>query len=96
MFFCLVAFIILNRVLFSPCSLDMDVLPRHGDLESSHDTSVATSHWDHVFGLGILSMSQISSLGQNVVNLFFFSFWRNEGRLFLRGFPANRVECCVT
>ena len=54
--------------------LDMDVLPRHGDHESSHDTSVVTSHVDHVVGLGIFSVSQISSLGQNVVNLFFSSF----------------------
>ena len=50
----------------------MDVLPKHGDHESSHDTSVVTSHVDHVVGLGIFSVSQISSLGQNVVNLFFF------------------------
>ena len=62
----------------------MNVLLRHGDRESSHDTSVVTSHVDHVVGLGIYGVSQISSLGQNVVNLFFSSFWRNEGRLFLR------------
>ena len=62
-FLCLVAFIILNRVLFS-FILDMDVLPKHGDHERSHDTSVVTSHVDHVVGLGILSVSQISTLGQ--------------------------------
>ena len=59
MFFCLVAFIILNRVLFS-CIFDMDVIPKHGDHESSHDTSVVTSHMDLVVGLGIFSVSQIS------------------------------------
>ena len=95
MFFCLVTFIILNRVLFS-CILDTNVLLRHGDRENSHDTSVVTSHVDHVVGLGIFSVSQISSFGQKLVNLLFFSFWRNEGRLFLRSFPVHRVECCVT
>ena len=49
----------------------MDVLPKHGVHESSHDTSVVTSHVDHVVGLGIFSVSQVSSLGQNVINLFF-------------------------
>ena len=92
-FFCLVAFIILNRLLFS-CILDMAVLSRQGDHESSHDTSVVTSHVDHVVALVVFSVSQISSLGQSVVN---FSFlWRNEGRLCLMCFPVNRVECCVT
>ena len=52
----------------------MDVLSRHGDRESSHDTSVVTSHVDHVVGLGIFSVSRVSSLGQYVVNLFFFPF----------------------
>ena len=69
---------------------------RHVDRESSHDTSVVASHVDHVVGLGIFSVSQIPSLGQNVVNLFCFSFWRNEGRLFLRCFPVHRVERSVT
>ena len=55
-------------------------------MKVASDTSVVTSDVDHVVGLGILSVSQTSSLGQNVVNLFFF-FWRNEGRLFLRCFP---------
>ena len=73
----------------------MNVLLKHGDRENSHNTSVVTSHVDHVDGLGIFSVSQISSLGQNVVNLFFLSFWRNEGRLFLRCLPVHRVECCV-
>ena len=50
----------------------MDVLPRRGDHESSPDTSVVTSHVDYVVGFGIFSVPQISSLGQNVVNLFFF------------------------
>ena len=55
-----------------------------GDRESCHDTSVVASHVDHVVGLGIFDVSQASSLGQYVVNLFFIAFWRNEGRLFLR------------
>ena len=70
-FFCLVSFLILNHVVFSPRILVMDVLSRHGDRESSHDTSVATSHVDHVVGLGIFSVSQVPSIGQYVVNLFF-------------------------
>ena len=63
----------IQSCLFS-CILDMDVLPKHGDHESSHDTSVVTSHVDHVVGLGIFSVFQISSLDQNVVNLFSFLF----------------------
>ena len=66
-------FCMLNRVLFT-CILDMNVLLKHGDRESSHDTSVVTSHVDHVVGLGIFSVSQISSLGQKAVNLFCFPF----------------------
>ena len=70
----------------------MGVLPGRIDQESSHDTSMVTSHVDHVVGLGVFNVSQISSLGQNVVNLFFFPFWRDEGRLFLRSLPDHRVE----
>ena len=70
----------------------MDVLPKHGDHESSHDTSVVNSQVDHVVGLGIFSVSQISSLGQNVVNVFFFSFWGNESRPFMRCPPEHRIE----
>ena len=58
----------------------------------SHDTSVVASHVDHVVGLSVLNVSQVSSLGQNVVNLFFFPLWRDEGRLFLRSLPEHRVE----
>ena len=75
--------------------LAMYVLPRHVDQESSHDTSVVTSHVDHVVGLGVLNVYQISSLGQHVVNLFFFPFWRDEGRLFLRSLPEHRIESGV-
>ena len=50
----------------------MGVLPGRVDQENSHDTSVVASHVDHVVGLGVFDVSQISSLGQNVVNLFFF------------------------
>ena len=77
------------------CILVMVVLSKHGDRESSHDTSVVTSHVDHVIGLGVFIVSQEFSLGQYVVNLFFVSFWRNEGRLFLRCLPVHRVECCL-
>ena len=37
----------------------------------------------------------VSSLGQNVVNVFFFPFWRDEGRQFLRSLPEHRVESGV-
>ena len=53
--------------------MSLDVISRDGDHERCHDTSVDTSHVDHVVGLGIFSVSQVSSLGQYVVNLFFFS-----------------------
>ena len=69
--------------LFSP---GMGVLPRRVDQESSHDTSMVTSHVDHVVGLSVLHSPQVSSLGQDVIKLFFFSFWRDEGRLFMRVF----------
>ena len=95
-FFCLVTFLLLNHVVFFSCIVTMVVLSRHGDRVSSHDTSVVTSHVDHVVGLGVFTVSQVPSLGQYVVNLIFVSFWRNEGRLFLRCFPVHRVECCVT
>ena len=68
---------------FSPV---MGVLLGRVDQESSHDTSMVTSHVDHVVGLSVLHIPQVSSLGQDVINLFFFSFWRDEGRLFLRRF----------
>ena len=71
------------------CIHVMDVLSKHGDRESSHDTSVVTSHVDYVGGLDIFSVSQVSSLGQYVINLFFFTFWRNEGRLFLKCFSCT-------
>ena len=62
-FFCLVAFLMLNHVVFSSSILKMVVLSRHGDRESCHDTSVVTSHVDHVVGLGVFIVSQLSSLG---------------------------------
>ena len=52
----------------------MGVLPGRVDQESSHDTSVVATHVDHVVGLSVLHISQVSSLGQNVVNLFFFPY----------------------
>ena len=62
-FFGLVAFLMLNRVVFSSNTLTMVVLSRHVDRERCHDTSVVTSHVDHVVGLGVFSVSQVSSLG---------------------------------
>ena len=45
------------------------------DQESSHDTSMVTSHVDHLVGLSVLHIPQESALfGQNVVNLFSFPF----------------------
>ena len=51
---------------------------------------------NHMIKFGIFTVSQKSSLGQNVVNLFFFSLWRNVSHLFLRCFPVHRVERGVT
>ena len=81
-----------SRLVFFVFPPGMGVLPRRVDQESSHDTSVVATHVDHVVGLSVLHISQESSLGQNEVNLFFFSFWRNEGRLFMRRLPEHRVE----
>ena len=53
---------------------------------------MVASHVDHVVGLSVLHIPQVSSLGQDVINLLFFPFWRDEGRLFLRRFPEHRVE----
>ena len=69
--FCLFAFIMFNRVVLS-CILGVNVLLKHVDRESSHDTSVVASHVNHVVGVGVLVVSQAPSLGQNVVNLFLF------------------------
>ena len=55
--------------IFSP---DMRFLHGRVDQESSHDTSMVTSHVDHVVGLSVLHIPQASSLGQDVVNLLFF------------------------
>ena len=88
----LVSILMLNQVVFSSTVLMMVVLSRHGDRESRHDTSVVTSHVNHVVGLSVLHIPQVSSLGQNVINLLFFSFRRDEGRLFLRCFSEHRVE----
>ena len=53
---------------------------------------MVTSHVDHVVGLSVLHIPHISFLGQDVINLLVFSFWRDEGRLFLQRFPEHRVE----
>ena len=84
-----------NRVVLF-CILGVSVLLKHVGRESSHDTPVVAYHVNHVVGFGVLVVSQALSLGQNVDNMFFFSFWRNEGRLFLRCFPVHRVERGVT
>ena len=89
--FCLVTFLILNHVVFSPCILVMDVLSKHGDRESSHDTSVVTSHVDHVVGLGIFSVFSVSSLGYDVANLLLITFWRSVCRLFPKYRSVHRV-----
>ena len=53
---------------------------------------MVASHVDHVVSLSVFHNPQVSSLGQDVVNLLLFSFWRDEGRLFLWCFPEHRVE----
>ena len=50
----------------------MGILPGRVDQESSHDTSVVATHVDHVVGLSVLHIPQVSSLGQDAVNLLFF------------------------
>ena len=37
------------------------ILPKQRDCESCHDTSVVTSHVDHVIGFGVLDVFQVSS-----------------------------------
>ena len=44
---------------------------------------MVASHVDHVVRFSVFHVSQVSSLGQDVVNLFFLPFRRDEGRLFL-------------
>ena len=68
----LLVFNVPSRLLFFVFPPGMGVLPGRVDQESSHDTSVVATHVDHVVGLSVLHISQVSSLGQNVVNLFFF------------------------
>ena len=71
-FFFLFVFNVPSRLVFFVFLPGMGVLPERVDQESSHDTSVVTSHVDHVVGLSVLHVSQVSSLGQYVVDLFFF------------------------
>ena len=86
--FCLFTLIMFNRVVLS-CILDVNLPLKHVDRESSHDTSVVASHVDHVVGFGIFCVSQIPSLDQNVVNLFFFSSFVSE--VFSR--TSCRAQC---
>ena len=59
------------RLMFFVFSPGMGVLLGRVDQESSHDTSMVTSHVDHVVRLSVLHIPQVSSLGQSVGNLFF-------------------------
>ena len=52
---------------------------------------VTTFHVDHVVGFGVFVVSQVSSLGQYVVDLLLVTFWRYEGRLFLMCFFLYNV-----
>ena len=49
------------RLMFFVSSPDMSVLLGRVDQESSHNTSVVTSHVDHVVGLSVLHISQVQS-----------------------------------
>ena len=51
------------HVVFPFKILVMVILSRRGDRERRHDTSLVTSHVDHVVGFGVLVVSQVSSLG---------------------------------
>ena len=59
-----------NRLMFFVFSPGMGVLFGRFDQESTHDTSMVTSHVDHVVGLSVLHIPQASSLEQDVINLF--------------------------
>ena len=66
---------LLNYNVFSACSRSLmlnHVVCKHGDRGSGHDTSVITFHVEHVAGLGVFLVSQVSSLGLYVLNLFCF------------------------
>ena len=95
-FFCLISPFMLYNIVFSFWNLVMATLSKRGDRENCHDTSVVTSHVDHVVGFGVFVVSQVSSLGFYVVDVFLITFWRNESRLFLWCFSVHRVECCVS
>ena len=88
-FVCSILTVGLRFFVFSP---DMRVLFWRVDQEGSHNTSMVASHVDHVVGLSVLHIPQVSSLGQDVVNLLLFSFWRDERRLFLWRLFEHRVE----
>ena len=92
MFLSFFVFNINDRPTLFVFSLDMSVLFWRVDQESSHNTSMVASHVDHAVSLSVFHIPQVSSLGQDVVNLLLFPFWRDEGRLFLWRFPEHRVE----
>ena len=62
--------------------------------ECCHSTSVVAAHVDHVVGISIFTVFQLSSLDQYVINLFLSPFKRSVGRLVSKRFPVHRVECC--
>ena len=68
-FFCV--FNINDRLMLFVFSPDMGVLFWRVDQEGSHNTSMVTSHVDHVVSLSVFHIPQVSSLGQDVVNLLF-------------------------
>ena len=63
-----------SRLVLFVSSPDMSILLGRVDQESSHNTSMVASHVDHVVGLSVFHVPQVSSLGQNVVDLFFLPF----------------------
>ena len=52
------------------------------DYECCHDTSVVTAQVDHVVGFSILTVFQVSSLDQDVVDLFLGPYKRSVIRFF--------------
>ena len=68
---------------------------RRNNHECCHNTSVVTAHVDHVVGFSILVVFQVSSLGQDVVNLLLVTIRGSVGRLFHKCLSVHRVERCV-
>ena len=64
------------------------------DQACCHNTFVVAAHVDHAVGFSIFTVFQMSSLDQNVINLFLGSSWRSVHRLLSKRFSVHRVECC--